>query len=156
MKERWKNIKSFPHYQISDRGSVVNVRLGHRLHPYFDKRGYGLVTLSDGESKTLSVQKLVAEAFIGPRPKGMVIYFKDGDSTNCRVSNLEYRRRGSHPHSQGARHYKAKLKAADVRKIRRRYKRRKVTLEDLSDEFGVTKQCVHDIIMRRTWKHLEG
>lgn len=40
--------------------------------------------------KNANVHTLVAEAFLGPRPEGMVVHHKDGNRDNCHLSNLEY------------------------------------------------------------------
>jgi hypothetical protein len=55
------------------------------------KIGYHQVKpVVDGHNVSLYVHQLVAEAFIGPRPKGRELNHKDGDMTNNIVANLEY------------------------------------------------------------------
>lgn len=34
--------------------------------------------------------ELVLEAFVGPRPPGHVLRYKDGDRLNCHLTNLEW------------------------------------------------------------------
>lgn len=157
MSERWQNIRGFPNYQVSDQGSVLNARFGRRLSPWVAAKGYKTIGLSRaGESVRKSLSGLVAEAFLGKKPKGQRIYFKDGDPGNCRASNLEYRPAGSHTRCRGEGHYKTRLTEADVRKIRRRYRRGGITLEELAGEYQTTKQSIHAIVARKTWKHVEG
>lgn len=156
MTERWQNIKGFPNYQVSDQGFVLHVRFGRRLRPWVAAKGYKTVGLSRaGESVRRSLHALVAEAFLGKKPKGHRIYFVDGDPRNCRASNLEYRRAGSHMRCHGTGHHRTRLTEADVRKIRRRYRRGGITLRELAEEYRMTRQGIHAIVARQTWKHLE-
>lgn len=85
----WRAIPSFPEYEVSDLGQV---RRGERLlSQSFNARGYPRVTLSLlGKPKTRVVHALVAEAFLGARPKGMQICHNDGVKTNNSVLNLRF------------------------------------------------------------------
>jgi len=58
-------------------------------HP---KRGlYARIDLHrEGRGRTISLHKVVAEAFHGQRPLGMDIHHKDGNPTNNHAANLEY------------------------------------------------------------------
>ena len=48
----------------------------------------------DGIRERYDVKKLVIEAFIGPRPtRGHYIEHLDGDSSNCSLVNLAWRKR---------------------------------------------------------------
>ena len=47
-------------------------------------------TITTKNSKHFYISKLVAEAFIGPKPEGWYIKYKDGIKTHCNVDNLEY------------------------------------------------------------------
>jgi hypothetical protein len=42
------------------------------------------------KKKTYKVHQLVAEAFLGPRPDGYVVYHIDEDATNNVPDNLKY------------------------------------------------------------------
>lgn len=63
-----------------------------RVPAVVDANGNRVVTLHDerGEPRTRLVAELVLEAFVGPRPAGHVVHFKDGDRLNCDLSNLEW------------------------------------------------------------------
>ena len=52
-------------------------------------KGYKFVHLSP-EKRTDYVHRLVALAFLGPLPEGMVVCHNDGDPTNNRADNLRY------------------------------------------------------------------
>ena len=43
---------------------------------------------------TIKKARAIAQAFLGPVPKGFYIKFKDGDTTNAVLDNLEYAKRG--------------------------------------------------------------
>lgn len=57
-----------------------------------DVNGDRLVTIHDenGRPHTRPVAELVLESFVGPRPPGHVLRFKDGDRLNCALANLEW------------------------------------------------------------------
>lgn len=103
--EEWRSIPSCPGYEASSAGRVRSLdrvikrgirscrATGRILRPAKAKRSmYFHVTLhSVGVGRcTRTIHSLVAEAFAGPRPAGMVVRHLDGDSTNCAASNLVY------------------------------------------------------------------
>ena len=57
-----------------------------------DANGNKVVTLYDehGRPHTRSVAEVVLETFVGPRPVGHVVRFKDGNRLNCELDNLEW------------------------------------------------------------------
>jgi hypothetical protein len=63
-----------------------------RVPAVIDANGEKVVTLFDaqGRRQTLLVSELILETFVGPRPPGHVVRFKDGDRLNCRLDNLEW------------------------------------------------------------------
>jgi hypothetical protein len=110
--EEWRAIADYPGYEVSDQG---NVRRSELLDPYGrrvyeqkllatalsgtkrDKDGnyytrYLDVSLRVGNDlrRHAKVHHLVAGAFIGPRPAGMVICHNNGDHHDNRVENLRY------------------------------------------------------------------
>lgn len=99
--EIWKDIEGYEGlYQVSNMGKVRSVDridcTGHRLNgkilrPRMNSGGYLLVNLhNEGEQKTFTVHRLVAQAFI-PNPEGLPqINHKDEDKTNNIVDNIEY------------------------------------------------------------------
>lgn len=103
MQEIWEDIKGFEgYYQISNLGNVkslcrvvkrgknykpVNERI---LKPYYHD-GYPEVVLSiNGNPRTFSIHRLVAEAFIPNPNKLPIINHKDENPSNNRVDNLEW------------------------------------------------------------------
>lgn len=89
--ELWKVIDEFPTYEVSTLGRVRRngkVRATYVMSP----RSYRRVGLfKDGVRYERVLHVLVARAFLGEKPHGQSVRFKDKDMTNCRLSNLEYR-----------------------------------------------------------------
>ena len=112
IQETWRAIDGYPGYEVSDHG---NVRRSELLDPegrlvygakpvatslsgtrrdkdgnYFTR--YLDVSLRVGENvrRHTKVHHLVAAAFIGPRPEGMVICHNNGNPLDNRVDNLRY------------------------------------------------------------------
>lgn len=58
-----------------------------------NKRGEIVVELIDkqGSPKTAIVAEMVLETFAGPKPDGAKVHYKDGDKTNCALTNLEWK-----------------------------------------------------------------
>jgi hypothetical protein len=98
--EKWAPI---PRYEgiceVSDRGRVRSLdrMTGNRWargalkKTWLNDQGYLLVVLcKNGGNERVSVHALVLEAFVGPRPAGMVTRHLNGDSQDNRLENLTY------------------------------------------------------------------
>lgn len=93
MKERFRQVKGFPDYCISSLGRVKSLKRVKEalLTGRFDKDGYILVDLRNGLTrKTVRIHVLVADAFLGPRPDGMLILHWNDRKSDNRLSNLRY------------------------------------------------------------------
>lgn len=91
--EIWKTVRSFPNYQISNVGSIRNVKTGKILKVATNSYGYKLVCLSNKNKKQTSyIHRLVAEAFIAATAdiKTSVVNHIDGDRSNNTIENLEW------------------------------------------------------------------
>lgn len=86
-------------YEVSDAGDVRSLDRkvrgrrvqGRVLRPAPNPKGYLIVILSGlGRRVGYPVHRLVAEAFLGPRPIGMHTCHNDGDNRNNTVTNLRY------------------------------------------------------------------
>lgn len=84
LRMNWRSIPSHPRYKVSPNGVVIGLR-GAVLSPSTSAHGYYQVRV---DRLTRKVHHLVAEAFIGPRPMGLVVNHIDGDKKNN--ANLEY------------------------------------------------------------------
>ena len=160
---QWKPIAGRPDYQVSNSGQVKWRERLRKLTP--DSNGYLRVSFWEcGKAVKIAVHILVAEAFLGSRPAGMVVRHMDGDHTNCAASNLRWGtpqeneadkdRHGTK--ANGTRHLSNKLAEHQVLEIRRRYVPRDPVnnLHSLGREFGVSFSSVASIVKRETWKHI--
>lgn len=110
----WRPVQGYEgHYEVSDEGQIMSLRRGEPivLAATVGRRGYRVVDLRvGGVRRARYVHQLVAEAFIGPRPDGMVTRHLDDDPLNNRATNLAYGsvidnaqdalRNGRHPHAR--------------------------------------------------------
>lgn len=103
MREQWRPVVGWEgFYDVSDLGRVrsksrvVDVNGGKRAHTgqvlkQYVEGPYARVRLSGGgRIVQYRAHALVAEAFIGPRPDGMEVRHRDGDSLNNRRRNIAY------------------------------------------------------------------
>lgn len=102
--EIWRNIKEYCGlYQISNKGRVKSLAkktsFGSRikfhpemiLTPVIGKRGYFVVGLSqNGKTKTKTLHRLIAEAFIPNPDNKPYIDHIDGNRLNNEISNLRW------------------------------------------------------------------
>lgn len=103
MTEKWLAIADYEgYYEVSSwgrvrsldritrgRGGCQRLVRGRVLSPSVDGKRYQRVILSPGK-RTALVHTLVAEAFLGPRPEGLVVMHADDNPSNNHVSNLSY------------------------------------------------------------------
>lgn len=89
--EEWRPI--FNNYEVSNTGRVRSTKFPWREDKaqHFDKDGYLQCALYwNQQQKTLKIHQLVALAFLGERPDGLVIDHIDRNKTNNRADNLRY------------------------------------------------------------------
>jgi len=135
----------------------------HALRLHRDKDGYLNVTLSVGPRgrRRYRVQRLVAVAFLGLCPDGMVTRHRNGNQLDNSAENLIYGTqpeniadRGTHgTTARGSRQHLAKLTDEHVQQIRNRIQAGE-SQTALAMEFGVSECSVSDIKKGRTWRHL--
>ena len=175
--ERWRWVAGFEgRYLVSSEGRVWSCRRfvryrngkgrhygGHVLGSA-TSRNYRYVGLCrDGETVKTKTHTLVLEAFVCPRPDALVCRHLDGDPSNNRLQNLSWgtvlesnrdrRQHGTDP--SGERHPGAKLRANDVRQIRRMANLEGVSHRNIANMFGVTKSTITDAVARKTWSHID-
>ena len=95
--DEWRPIPEWEGlYEVSSAGRVWSVRNRLLLTLTVGYFGYlevalcWLRTRPEGTQQNLPVHRLVARAFIGPRPEGAVIRHLDGDKHNNSAANLCY------------------------------------------------------------------
>ncbi|MGE8141826.1 HNH endonuclease [Novosphingobium sp. NPDC080210] len=167
MMEIWKPVQNtWGAYSVSSEGRVRSesrlvdgsrgvqylIRgriLKTRRHPF----GYPVVTMSiRGKCVSRTVHSLVAEAFMGTRPDGLVVCHSDGDPTNNSIWNLRYGTQASNVEDSikhgtkvyGSDHGGSVLSMADVNEMRTR-RAAGETLAALAEHFGVAEPTVWKI-----------
>lgn len=94
--EQWRSIPGYERtYAVSSLGRVRSIprprTKGGMLKVKTGKRGYPAVSMvQDGAQLTHEVHRLVALAFIGPRPEGAEVRHLNGDRHDPRLINLTY------------------------------------------------------------------
>lgn len=168
--EEWKVVREFPeHYEISNLGrlrrikSVRGCRTGNirvpRLHT-----GYIVYLISvDGKPYLRYAHRMVADAFIGPIPKGMQVNHIDGNRANPVAENLEiitcsenrahsYRVLGNKPNKSVETNGNVKLTWGIVDKIRSEYANGGISHPQLARRYGVSRMTILRIINKRSWR----
>lgn len=174
--EIWKDIPSLKGmYQASSLGRIRSLdRTIHqvcwagtpsirkwkgRIKAFYKEKGRLSVVV--GKHETKSVHILVAEAFFGKRPEGMVCAHINGDFTDNRPENLLYcsqkenigHKKNHKTQTFGESHIHSKLKYPDVLKIRKIHVKshRKYGSAALARKYGIDQSTINDIVNYRTW-----
>jgi hypothetical protein len=87
--EVWRNVNNYENYEVSSLGNVKNKNTG-RILKAANNGGYYCVGLSNIKTKTFSVHRLVADAFIENPENKSDVNHKDKNSLNNSLSNLEW------------------------------------------------------------------
>ena len=91
MMERWKKIKGYDNYSVSNLGKVRNDSTGKILKQCVGTRGYLLVGLCLNGKQTMKLaHRLVAEAFIENPQSKRTVNHKNEIKTDNRAENLEW------------------------------------------------------------------
>lgn len=174
MSERWLPVRGWEaSYEVSDRGVVRSrdrfdarghFRRGLTLAAFRSTGGYIFVNLSEaGRRQKRSVHTLVAEAFHGRRPDGLVCRHLNGDPSDNRADNLAWgtplenledaMNHGTWRVRHGERHPRAKVSEEDVALIRRLV-RGGITQASVARQFDIDPSTVSNIVRGRNWKHV--
>jgi len=159
----WRPVAEFDGYEVSSTG-LVRGRSGV-LILRTDRKGYLFAAFrTDGMNCKRAVARLVAQAFIGPRPAGCVVRHMDGNKTNNTPANLAYGTPSQNEHDKrshgtaaiGTKHPCAKLTEAQIIAIRSRYIPHHKTHggSAMAREFGVSQMNISRIVTSKTWLHL--
>jgi hypothetical protein len=131
---------------------------GRNLCLFLNTDGYLRVTLGvEGKTFSRGVHVLVAAAFHGERPPGLIVCHNNGVKTDNRPENLRYdtyagnnedrRKHGTLP--VGEKHGCAKLKQADIDRIRHE----SMHYLDIHREFGISRSQAFRIYKNQSWAH---
>lgn len=168
MTELWKQAGALP-YEISNFGRVrrsaaaKGAVVGKVRRLFISWNGYHTFRASCGRDGKINVYVhiLVAEAFFGPRPAGMVVNHRNGIKTDNRAENLEYITQSENVRhatesglrKRGSARTQAKLSEEDIPKIRSLCAAG-VSQREVASGFGVTQSIISDINRRVRWAHV--
>ena len=173
IREEWRPVIGFEQeYEVSSlgrvrssgrmvraRGGSTQWRRGRMLSPRVSTQGYTRVALSRrSKREEAPIHRLVAEAFIGPRPERNDINHKNGVKDDNRVSNLEYVTRGEnlrHAYGTGLRpptYGHALLTTEQVRYARKVHG--SLTARQIAAELGCSVSAVWRLLNGTTWRHV--
>lgn len=174
--ERWKPINNYEGlYEVSSLGRVRSIPrvVRHSLGKILTipgrirktppgTNGYPVVSLSkNGVVRAFFVHHLVFRAFRGEPPEGMHIRHRDGNSSDCRLSNLRIGtpkqnaadRKLHGTHHIGCAVHNSKLTPSQVRKCRKLYGT--VTNKELGDLFGISRSQASMAGQGKTYKDVK-
>jgi len=178
MEEKWSEIDgSNGHYEVSNLGRVRSIkRIGNSrwytertfpsvvLKPQTQREGYQFVLIRvSGKSAKKYIHREVAKQFI-PNPSSLPqVNHIDGNKLNNAASNLEWCTAkencrhaiasGLYVSARGERISSAKLKEADIIKIRA-LASEGMMHKDIAAIFAVGRKAVTKIVNRQRWAHI--
>lgn len=167
MYKQWHPVVGYEGwYEVSNHGDVKRVRPGKATRPggilkqQVGRSGRLKVTLcKNSVQETIEVAKLVALAFIGPRPDGHQINHIDYNCKNNRADNLEFvtpseNLRHAYRHGfvggVGERQGLSKLTEHDIRLIRRS----PLSARMAAAHHNVAPITIKHVRLGNTWKHI--
>ncbi|MDE2105320.1 MAG: HNH endonuclease [Patescibacteria group bacterium] len=155
---RWKKIKQWPEYEISDNG-LIRKKNGLLRKPYLTKTGYLYIAVRrSGFKKSVAIHRLVAEAFIHTKNKGLHVAHLDGNKTNNCIKNLAWVTRSENEQhkifhgksNRGERQGRSLLKSQQVLLIRKEIKLG-IKQRIIAERFGVAKSTISSISTNKSW-----
>jgi hypothetical protein len=163
--EEWRDIVGYEGlYHISNFGRVrlaCDKKFGKAglIMKAYSGGQYSIVQLSNKKKKTHYIHRLVAAAFMGPCPDGLVVLHNNGDSKDNKASNLRYGTQreniaDSSTHGTmclGENHPSSKLTMDDVKYLR---SIEKPNSGQLAKKFGVSRALIWKVYRREVWKHI--
>jgi hypothetical protein len=157
-------IKGSPGYTISITGRVFCARSNEVVRQWLDKDGYCKVTIywpAKKGPKNFSVHRLVAEAFLEPRPSGCAVAHNDGKKWNNCVENLRWATQKSNigdkvlhgTQLNGEAMHLAKLRDKNI-PVMRGMREAGATWDQIGRAFGVSRVAARNAVTGKTWKHV--
>lgn len=104
------------------------------------------------------VHKLILEAFIGPCPSGMECRHLDGNSYNCRLSNLMWGTKAEQMEDRRlhtGNKFLTDLTDENVLEIRVAWRAGEKQIR-LCEKWGLSRGAMNHLVHGKTWKHLNG
>jgi len=132
----------------------------HEWQGYTTPKGYGLIGLG---KKLFLTHRVVYFLEFNRQPDELCVCHRCDNPSCCNPfhlflgtigdNNADKMEKGRNVFKVGSSHASSKLTEGDISKIRDLYAVSGVTQQQIADQFGVTKFCISDIIMYKTWKH---
>lgn len=168
----WKPVHSLnDKYEVNADGEIRNAKTGRILHQYINQFGYRVLTVrpEPNKQKNIRMHRVVAEAFQGECPAGMVVNHKDGNKQNNLPSNLEYVTSGNNnthalksglrkpgimkgKAAHGENHYKAKINYEQADVVRKLRAETGWGARKIAEATGISRGIVSGILYRDNWK----
>lgn len=157
----YRSIQGFVGYLIGSDGSLWSQKYKDRLisrwrklKPTTNRRGYLYIRIGTQKSWR-DIHRLVLEAFVGLRPKGMEgCHFPDADKTNNQLKNLSWKTHqenmshmaihGSMP--LGENNHNAKLSDEQVRQMVAEYRTGGISQSELGRRYGMHSSGVSRLV----------
>jgi len=164
------------------KGEPLRYIAGHYSRPSAEERFWGQVAKGDGcwewtgtdrgrgygriyaNGRTIGTHRFSYELHHGPIPAGMFVCHSCDNPRCVRPDHLflgapaensaDMVAKGRQNSPVGERHGGSKLKAEDVRQIRRLVDERAVTQREIGERFGVSQSLVAQIAARKVWAWL--
>jgi hypothetical protein len=162
----WGRVKSLARTRANGTAGALRQYPEKILASRLNIHGYWQVGLSkEGVQKQFRVHVLVAAAFLGPRPDGLVICHGPGGKQDNRPCNLSYKTQAENmadkyrdgTEQRGERNGKAKLTEAQVRLARRLHEANvDGVITDLAKVWGVHKSAVWQAVHKKSWAWLDA
>jgi predicted XRE-type DNA-binding protein len=150
----------FSDYYATDLGEIISMKSGcvKPLKQVINKNGYKTVRLyKQGAVGTYRVHTLVLTAFVSKRPDGMVARHLNGVKTDNRLSNLKWgtvQENADDKRAHGTLLFGEKTPAAKISdaqvEVLKVAVSRGMKLSDAGSLVGVTKSCVHTIMIGKS------
>jgi hypothetical protein len=146
-------------YEVSDDGEVRHRVTQHVRKVRIDPEGYAALNIWQARKLVrFKVHVLVIEAFVGPRPAGLVVRHLNGCRTDNRRENLAWGTRSENcadmvTHGtvlRGSKSKSAKLTAEQVLRIRASTENG----QTLATTYGVSKNAISHVRRGRSWAWL--
>lgn len=155
-------------YEVSNLGQIRNKK-NKRVRKLFpDKDGYLRVFLNKGSlngkmlGRNDSIHRIVAKAFLSNKENKPQVNHKDGDKSNNEVINLEWctnQENRNHAivtglvDNLGEKNGNSKINSEQAKEVKSLIKNG-ITLNEISEQLGVSRHIVGDISCGKTWKQL--
>lgn len=163
-------LENFSRYEFNEDGTIIALnwkgsKIAKEITPALSG-GYLKTVFVDDNGKYISivVHRMIAKAFI-PNPENKPeINHKNGIKTDNRVENLEWVThkeniihsfKNNLQNNNGENNPFSILTEDQVKEIRFKFKPRKYTREMLSKEYGVKPATIKDVILRKSWSHVD-